>query len=136
MAKSTFCKALAGLWGFFLVALFGLLVLQGMGGKYTDEELKQAWAWAIPLVTPGAALILPAWLSPGGKKNEGVSSGLAWLCLLLAFAYLAAVFAVPIYQPLSGRPPLPYMASAGIWLGGIQAAILAILTKSLAPASH
>jgi hypothetical protein len=135
MSRHRLNSWLAGVWTVFLVLLAGLFGIQGMGGKYHGEELKQALAWVIPLVTPGAVLTYTAALQARGNDAEAVGSRLAWLSIGLSIVYLAAVMAVPLYQPFSGRPPLAYMADAGILLGPCQAILLALLAKGIGTVS-
>jgi hypothetical protein len=134
MSRHRLSSWLAGVWTVFLVLLAGLFGIQGMGGKYHGEELKQALAWVIPLVTPGAAVTYTAALQAGSHGTETVGNRLAWSSIGLSAVYLTAVIAVPLYQPFSTRPPLAYMADAGILLGPCQVILLALLARGLGTA--
>jgi len=114
-------RRLAVLWLASAAVLVLLMIAQSMGNKY-GEATDQAWGWLLPSIVPTLSLIVGAFAAAARRPLEKVTvDAFSYrLTFWLSAFYLLLVVAVPLAQPLTGRPPLELMELSKLWLGAIQ----------------
>jgi hypothetical protein len=112
---------LAGVWLAGAGAVFVLMFVQTVGGKYGGQT-QRAWGWFMPAVVPSLSVILSA-IAYGALKptaTQSVDARAYRVTLVLSSFYLLAVLATLLAQPLSAAPPLEFIEGSNLWLGPMQ----------------
>lgn len=128
MVSTRLCKKqLAILWFGGGLALFLLLILQSIFGKYGNKAA-DAWAWFLPTTMPTLSLILGVLLlDMGGGTDKLVERFYLHITYALSCVYLVMVGMVPLLQPLTAWPPIELMTQSSLWLGPLQGLVAAAL---------
>ena len=123
----------AGVWLGGAGAVFAILVIQSLVGRYGDHA-DQAWAWYLPTVMPTLSLIIGVLVSDfrSGQADGGelpqASGALLWLGLALSVFYLLLVAVSILVQPfLQDVAPLELMHRSNLWLGPLQGLTVGVL---------
>ncbi|SRR5216683_3013231 len=114
-------RRLAGLWLAGAAVLLLLMIAQSIGNKYGDAT-DQAWGWLLPTMIPTLSLIVGAFAAAARRPiDQATVDGFSYrLTFWLSAFYLLLVLAVPLAQPLTGRPPLELMRLSKLWLEAVQ----------------
>lgn len=114
-------RRLAVLWLGGAALLVLLMVAQSVGNKYGGAT-SEAWNWLLPTIIPTLSLIVGAFAAAARRPQDdaSVDAFSYQMSLWLSVFYLVLVAAVPLAQPLTGRPPLELMQMSRLWLGAVQ----------------
>lgn len=122
-------KRLAVLWFSFGLALFVLLVLQSISGKF-GPKVEEAWAWFLPTLMPTLSLIVGVLvldITSPKQRDKRVDPFLFRLAFGLSAIYLVLVAFIPLLQPFTGIPTVDLMKRSNLWLGPLQGVVTAAL---------
>ena len=132
---------LAKLWGIAAAALAAILIVQSMLNKYGDSS-GQAWKWLAAAVLPILTLIFGSLKEVAKKRSDRttVDARFYRLSFWASVFYLAALFLVPLLQPIANTSPIAFLERSTVWLGMIQSVVVFPLgayfvSSSGAPAS-
>ncbi len=128
---------LALLWFPFSAILFGILVVQSIGGVY-GAEAQRAWGWALPNVLPTLALMVSVFAADAMKASDpalGVRRGFSHLATALSAFYLLAIFASVFGQAFvdlddgqtDAERRLALLDLSNIWLAPLQSLVVAAI---------
>lgn len=131
------CKRrLATLWFGASGALFSILIVQSILGKY-GEGAAEAWSWFLPTLVPTLSLIVGVLVMDAlkkGVKQRTVGAFLFNLSFWLSGFYLLTLGLTIFLQPFSEMGALELMKVSNLWIAPIQglvtAAIAAFFVKS------
>ncbi|MDG4595799.1 MAG: hypothetical protein P9F75_08920 [Candidatus Contendobacter sp.] len=122
-------KRLASLWILSGSALFILLVLQSILGKF-GTRVEEAWAWFLPTIMPTLSLIIGVLVldvSSTRQSDKKIDRFFFRLAFGLSVIYLVLVMLVPLIQPFTGSSSFELMKQSNFWLGPLQGVVAAIL---------
>lgn len=117
-------RRLALLWLAGAAILVLLMIAQSMGNKYGGAT-DQAWGWLLPTIVPTLSLIVGAFAAAArGPLAQATVDAFSYrLTFWLSAFYLLLVIAVPLAQPLTGRPPIELMQLSKLWLEAVQGVV-------------
>jgi hypothetical protein len=130
MISTRTCKIrITTLWFIVGIALFLILVLQSILGKFGDNP-EEAWVWFLPTIMPTLSLIigvlvLDATTASGTDKQ--IERFIFQLTFSLSVFYLAMVGITLFIQPFTSISPLKLMKLSNLWLGPLQGMVAAAL---------
>jgi hypothetical protein len=117
------CKTrLAALWFAAGGALFLILVLQTVFGKYGDQAT-EVWGWFLPSLLPTLSLVLGVLVMDAqGKAIAGRETNrfLFNLTFALSATYLLLLSLTIFIQPFVSVEPFGLMKQSRLWLGPFQ----------------
>jgi hypothetical protein len=123
-------RRLATLWFSGAGALFVLLILQSILGRYA-ERTTDAWSWFLPTIMPTLSLIIGVLVADAlGQHRTTVRMAepfLFRLTFVVSSAYLLGVCLVILLKPFSALGPIELMTQSNLWLGPLQGLAVASL---------
>jgi hypothetical protein len=113
---------LARIWFWGSGALFAIVVVQSILGKYEDS-LQDVWSWFVPNVLPTLSLMLgvigASALAEDADKRR-VKRPFFGFAKGLSVAYLGVLAATIVLEPFSATPGIKLYTLSNYWLGPLQ----------------
>ena len=123
---------LAVVWLTGTGAIFVLLVLQSLLGRY-DDKTQEAWGWLLPTVMPSLGLIVTVLgysaLDPLLTQTV-VRRTFVRVAIALSITYLLLILLTILIQPLvapDATKALELMRTSNLWLGPFQGLVASSL---------
>ena len=121
---------LSRVWLIGCGALFAILTVQSLAGKYDARE-QLVWSWALPTLVPVLSLVLTV-LGSDALKPQGsnllVRTSYYRVALWMSCFYLLLVAAPIFVEPLTSRDNIALFSVSNLWLAPLQGIVIAALT--------
>jgi len=123
-------SVLSGIWIVMFAALFAIVGLQTIFGKFGDDW-DTGFGWIFPLTVPAVALMATVWTvtQTNQDRTQITATAVLWGAMLFSVLYLLAMLAVLLLSPFTDLPLPTQLHRSAWWLGVLQGIVMALLGR-------